>query len=104
MDHDVNDACMGCHNVKPHPRNLFTEKKADEWLHFVVPPDDIVQTMQQSLETTGVGLPLNPQNGEMFCATCHNPHDFKVGSGNGSQAGTSHKLRTNNICQACHEK
>jgi hypothetical protein len=83
---------------------LFTEKKADEWLHFVVPPDDIVQTMQQSLETTGVGLPLNPQNGEIFCATCHNPHDFKVGSGNGSQSGTSHKLRTNNICQACHEK
>jgi hypothetical protein len=105
MEHDVNDACKGCHNVKPHPRNLFTEKRADEWLHFVVPPDDIVQTMQKSQDATGIGLPLHPQSGEIFCATCHNPHDFKLGGEHGSQSREAkHRLRQENICQACHEK
>ena len=39
------------------------------------------------------------------CTTCHNPHDFKVGGGHGSEeSGIEHRLRTNNICQACHDK
>jgi predicted CXXCH cytochrome family protein len=105
MEHDLNDACRGCHNVKPHPRNLFTEKRADEWLHLVVPPDYIAQAMQKSSDTTGIGLPLNPESGEIFCATCHNPHDFKIGGDHGSQeSGIKGRLRQHNICQACHEK
>ena len=40
-----------------------------------------------------------------FCATCHNPHDFKLGGEHGSQErATESRLRINDICQACHDK
>ena len=105
MRHDLNDTCRGCHNVRPHPRNLFAANTADEWVHLVVPSDKILSRMQEAEAETGTVLPLSPVNGEIFCATCHNPHDFKVGGGHGSEeSGMKHRLRTNNICLACHDK
>ena len=61
--------------------------------------------MQKAQAETGIGLPLNPLNGEVFCATCHNPHDFKFGGEHGSQElEAKNRLRMSNICQACHDK
>jgi len=80
-------------------------EKQDEWVHFVPPSEAVLQNMRESQAETGIELPLNPQNGEIFCATCHNPHDFKVGGEHGSQeSGMEHRLRQDNICQACHDK
>ena len=105
MRSDLNDTCRGCHDVRPHPLNLFAAGPSNEWIHLVVPPDAILENMRESEDETGVILPLNSQNGEIFCATCHNPHEFKVGGGHGSQsANAKHRLRLNNICQACHDK
>lgn len=105
MQHDLNDTCQGCHNVRPHPINMFASEKSDKWIHLVVPPDEIAENMGIYEQETGVALPLNSQNGEIFCATCHNPHDFKVGGGHGSEArDMKHRLRLANICQACHDK
>ena len=105
MEHDLNDTCKGCHNVRPHPTNLFTGNGSDEWVHLVVPSDEVSENMRASQTETGIGFPLNPQNGEIFCATCHNPHDFKLGGEHGSQSReVKHRLRQENICQACHEK
>jgi uncharacterized Zn finger protein (UPF0148 family) len=101
---DLNDMCRGCHKTASHPKSSFTRKPSPDWVHLAEPPEKILRKMRETESLTGVSLPLEPDTGKVFCATCHNPHDFKVGSGNGSQAGTSHKLRTNNICQACHEK
>ena len=107
MQHDLNDTCGGCHNVRPHPTKMFSYSKEDdnEWVHLVVPTAEVLAKMEQSGAETGITLPLNPMNGEIFCATCHNPHDFKVGGEHGSQSrGAKHRLRQENICQACHEK
>ena len=105
MQHDLNDTCRGCHDVRPHPNNMFSPGQSDEWIHLVVPSDEILEKMRKSEQETGVVLPLNSQNGEIFCATCHNPHAFKVGGEHGSQsANAKHRLRLNNVCQACHDK
>ena len=105
MQNDLNDTCRGCHDVRPHPRNLFAANTTDEWVHFVAPSAEVLENMREAQAETGTGLPLNPLNGEVFCATCHNPHDFKVGGEHGSaEQGSEHRLRMNNICQACHDK
>ena len=105
MKDDLNDMCRGCHNVRPHPKNLFSANPATGWVHLVKPSGAILENMRQSRAETGIGLPLSPESGEVFCATCHNPHDFKIGGEHGSQEREAkHRLRMNNICQACHDK
>jgi hypothetical protein len=105
MTHNLNDACLGCHKADPHPRNIFATARADEWIHFAVPSEPILAKMRKTEAELGIVLPLNPLNGEVFCATCHSPHEFKVGGGRGTQAGSPpHRLRISEICQACHEK
>ena len=105
MKHDLNDTCQGCHNSRPHPRSMsFSREKTDEWIHLVQPSSDVLAKLRVTQAETGIELPLDPQTGEVFCATCHNPHGFKVGGEHGSLVGTEHKLRTHNICQACHDK
>jgi hypothetical protein len=80
-------------------------QSTDEWVHFVVPSAEVLEHMKKAQAETGIGLPLNPQNGEIFCATCHNPHDFKLGGEHGSEEQVArNRLRINNICQACHDK
>ena len=101
---DLNDMCKGCHNVASHPKSSFTRNASPDWVHLAVPSDQILLKMRESEKLKGISLPLEPDTGKVYCATCHSPHDFKVGGGHGSQVGTKHKLRTNNICQACHEK
>jgi hypothetical protein len=105
MQHDLGDTCRGCHKVRPHPTNAFRATEADGWVHLVSPSAKILENMRDSKAETGIELPLSPVNGEVFCATCHNPHDFKLGGEHGSQSReVKHRLRQENICQACHEK
>ncbi len=105
MQNDLNDTCRGCHAVKPHPKSLYFSDRVEGWVHLVAPSPEVLENMRTTQVETGVGLPLNPLNGEIFCATCHNPHDFKVGGEHGSQEpGIGSRLRVNNICQACHDK
>lgn len=107
MEHDLNDACRGCHDVRPHPKSMSigSAKAAGEWAHLVTPSEEALENMRDSRAESGIELPLNPLNGEIFCATCHNPHDFKVGGEHGSEEqGAEYRLRTGNICQACHDQ
>jgi hypothetical protein len=107
MQHDLNDTCRGCHVVRPHPSSMSFggSQSTDEWVHFVVPSAEVLKHMKKAQAETGIGLPLNPQNGEVFCATCHNPHDFKLGGEHGLEEQVArYRLRINNICQACHDK
>jgi hypothetical protein len=95
---DLNNMCQGCHKVRPHPNNLFSSRRSGEWIA-------ILKNMRESEDETGVKLPLNPRNGEVYCATCHNPHEFKFGGTHGSQSrDAQHRLRLNEICQACHDR
>ena len=105
MQQDLNEMCTGCHDVAPHPRNLFSRERADEWVHFVVPSTEILDNMRRAQTASGIELPLDPQTGKVFCATCHNPHEFKVGGEHGSEErAIEHRLRLHDICQACHDK
>jgi hypothetical protein len=107
MQHDMNDTCRGCHNVRPHPKGMTYGGKSvrEEWIHLITPSAAVIENMRESQIETGIGLPLNPLNGEVFCATCHNPHDFKLGGEHGSEEQVAkNRLRMNNICQACHDK
>jgi len=105
VQRDLNDACRGCHAVQPHPKNSFSIKQAKGWDHLVTPSTVVLQNMEKTKASTGIELPLNPLNGQVFCATCHNPHDFKVGGEHGSEERDADKLlRMTAICQACHDK
>jgi hypothetical protein len=108
MQHDLNDMCFGCHQVKPHPVAMTFgggTRDLSEWVHFVQPSDAVLETMREVEAKTGIRFPLNPLNGEVFCATCHNPHEFISGGENGTFAPTyQRRLRLPNICQACHAK
>ena len=106
MQADLNTICVGCHDVRPHPSGMtFSRAEQETWVHLVVPPDDIRENMSESRAALGVELPLSPVTGEIFCATCHNPHEFKVGGEHGSQEpAMKHRLRIRDICQACHDK
>ena len=107
MEHDLNDMCRGCHDVRPHPKKMSFGggQKSDVWSHLVVPSATIQEKKRNFESRTGIVLPLNPKNGEIFCGTCHNPHDFKVGGAHGSQAANmKHRVRIKNLCQACHDK
>lgn len=103
MEKDLNDACTGCHEVRPHPSSIYSVNStaADEWVHLVTPSDEILTNIRQSEREEGIVLPLNPVNGEIFCATCHDPHEFKGGP---VAQQPAHRLRADDICQACHEK
>ena len=106
MQTDLNDACRGCHDTPPHPKSMsFSKKAPDGWVHLRQPSDGVRERMRETQTLTGIELPLDPQTGEIYCATCHNPHDFKIGGEHGSQSrNAKYRLRLDNICQACHEK
>jgi hypothetical protein len=101
MEHDLNDMCRGCHDVRPHPTGMSFGAKPEGWVHLVKPSPDVLGKMQRWQAATGVTLPLSPSNGEIHCATCHDPHEFEGDSG---AQQPKDRLKTDDICQACHEK
>ena len=101
MQHDLNDACLGCHDARPHPTNMFSGRQNEGWVHLVEPSSEVVAKMREVEAKQGIRLPLHPETGEIFCATCHNPHEFKGGP---VAEQPKHRLRADDICQVCHEK
>ena len=95
--------CNGCHNKGPHPSSSVTGKTG--WFHMSVPAEEYAERMRQTVETLGGALPLDPNTGEMTCATCHNPHDDRLsGFAFAETPGEEARLRYDDICGACHEK
>jgi len=94
--------CNGCHMIGPHPSASVTGKTG--WMHMVVPPPDYRERMQQSVAERGGSLPLDPNTGEITCATCHNPHHRGLEGYAISADKAKDKLRYENICEMCHEK
>ena len=101
MQHDLNDMCRGCHDVQPHPTGVSFGAQAEGWTHLVKPSLDVLGKIERWQATTGASLPLSPYNGEIYCGTCHNPHEFKGGP---VAQQPEQRLRADDICQACHEK
>jgi len=94
--------CTGCHEVLPHPLSMAPGTRTDEWTHLVAPSTDIVDRMRTSESRGGVRLPLDDVTGEVSCATCHDPHESGVIQTPNEQRG-DHRLRSTNVCEACHD-
>lgn len=99
--------CSSCHTVLPHPSSGFSfTQKAQEPNHLIVPPARVRQNMRDSERENQVVLPLDPNTGKIFCATCHNPHEKGVIKNVAAAKGADERkrLRTENICINCHDK
>jgi hypothetical protein len=101
MEYDLNEACRGCHDVRPHPIGMSFGAPAEGWVHLVRPSIDVFGKIERWQAATGTNMPLSPNNGEIYCATCHDPHEFEGGP---AAQQPEHRLRAVDICQACHEK
>jgi hypothetical protein len=75
--------------------------QGEGWVHLVKPSVDVSGKIERWQAATGESLPLSPDDGEIYCATCHNPHEFKGGP---VTEQPKHRLRADDICQVCHEK
>ena len=104
MRDDLNDMCRGCHVVAPHPKGMGFGKQAEGWVHLVRPSGDVTARMEASEAATQVTLPLSPYNGEIYCATCHDPHAYRAPGSTPDAQSSEHLLRQDKICQACHDK
>ena len=68
---NLKELCMGCHSKEydlAHPVNAK---------HVGKPSDEMIAMMKDSETQFGIILPLNYE-GEIMCATCHNPHERGV--------------------------
>jgi hypothetical protein len=97
------DTCPLCHTGIPESDGGggVSGAQGEGWVHLVKPSADVFGKIEKWQATTGSSLPLSPYDGEIYCATCHNPHEFKGGP---VAERPAHRLRADNICQVCHEK
>ena len=97
---DLKELCLRCHRDRPHPGGF---SKFD---HLVTPSPKIRFFMRHAEKKSNVALPLEPETGKIFCATCHNPHERGVLRGRyGKGADDPQRLRLKGgfeICGACH--
>jgi len=102
---NLNAICWGCHKWKPHPGGSFnffkSGKKPD---HLVKPSVEVKRRLQKTLTEKQLLLPLEPETGKVFCATCHNPHAKGVIKNKTAAKGAENKsrLRSKEICNKCH--
>ena len=94
--------CARCHYKQStlHPINANHLKK---------PSEKTLDAIKESEKQYGIILPLNYE-GEITCATCHNPHERGViPADRNSAKGASEKFRlrlpgqTGEICLSCHK-
>lgn len=92
---DIGFLCWRCH---PLMHGDFLDK------HFLVSPSNkFLNNMNRPEVREKFTLPLVPR-GRITCSTCHNPHQEGIISFEPAAAGADslHKLRDDNICEACH--
>jgi len=103
VTNDLAQLCTGCHPWIPHPPGISSTGPN----HLTKPTPEIAALMKETEKKYGVELPLDPTNGQVFCATCHNPHERGVLQGSpGRGADTKSRLRrpANQMCPSCHNK
>ena len=103
MPESLNDMCLGCHRIQPHPGGMFSNEPIG-WDHLAVPSAKVLENMKQAEPRLGFVFPLDPSNGEIYCATCHNPHNEAFeGYPVAHTPGSEYRLRVEDMCQACHD-
>lgn len=97
--------CLNCHEVLPHPGGdlVFLDKGGPN--HLVRPPPGIARYMEKMADRNGIILPLEEDSGEIYCATCHNPHARGVIRNPRAARGADEpkRLRSRSMCENCHD-
>ena len=89
--------CIRCHTAEP--KQVFHAK------HLRKPSDEVLAAIKSLKEQHGILLPLS-QEGNITCATCHNPHekgvipDRRLGA-RGASLPRRHRLQ-HDMCIKCH--
>lgn len=98
--------CRSCHRWRVHPSSGFSFSRKGTPNHLVVPSESIRKKMKESEREYGITLPLDPNTGRIYCATCHNPHERGVIKRRRASKGASKekRLRKREICLNCHDK
>ncbi len=68
---DLQVLCLGCHSKQYNSGHPVNAK------HICKPSGEMQKMMKESEEQFGIVLPLS-FDGEIMCATCHNPHERGV--------------------------
>lgn len=104
VNSNLSGLCVNCHQTKPHPGGelRFTKKKAAD--HLVVPKKKTRLYMEKMSQKLKIEFPLS-DNGEIHCATCHNPHEKGVVAQEAADTGADIKLRLRleKPCEFCHD-
>jgi predicted CXXCH cytochrome family protein len=103
--------CTGCHPYRPHPGGAWFSPTGNRAgggpNHLKVPPEKIRKKLEETVAATGTVMPLEPETGEVFCATCHNPHERGVQYYHKADIGADgyKRLRQEKftICVSCHD-
>ncbi len=123
----LTDKCLYCHQTLPDPETALDIKDVNfkacnpafcsvcHWEqlplhparanHMLEPSRKILTAIRKSEKKFDVILPLF--NGEVFCGTCHNPHDKGVIIRGPAAKGSAEKLELRldwsyDLCVACH--
>ncbi len=97
--------CLNCHRWTPHPGGDFPFLDKGGPMHLVKPSPGIRRHMLKMEKLNGLILPLEEDNGKIYCATCHNPHERGVLKNARAAKGADKpkRLRSNPMCENCHD-
>ncbi len=102
---DYASLCLNCHRWTPHPGGDFPFLDQGGPKHLVKPPPGIRRHMLKMEKINGLILPLEDDNGQIYCATCHNPHERGVLKNPRAAKGADEpkRLRSSQMCENCHD-
>jgi hypothetical protein len=98
--------CRACHPWRPHPSSGFGFGREGVPNHLVAPSEAVLGRMRESEQKSGIALPLDPNTGRIYCATCHDPHAAGVVATARVESGSDRgdRLRAKYMCLSCHDK
>ncbi len=102
---DYSALCLNCHRWTPHPGGNFAFMDKGGPKHLVKPSAGIRQHMLKMEKINSLILPLQDDNGQIYCATCHNPHERGVLKNAQAAKGADQpkRLRSSPMCENCHD-
>ncbi len=122
VDEDLKVLCQRCHRDRPHPGGSWmspdiarpmqpdeTSEEAQPVSHIRFPSVKVLRVYNATERTRDYVLPLEPDTGKVFCATCHNPHERGIQKSAKADRGADDKQRlradgTGVLCMNCHGK
>jgi len=102
---DYAELCLNCHLWTPHPGGEFVFRDRGGPKHLVKPSAGIRRHMLKMEKLNSLILPLQDDNGQIYCATCHNPHERGVLENARAAKGADapKRLRSSPMCENCHD-